>query len=273
MINKLAFIGAGSMAEAIIAGITRKGLVESDQIYVTNKSNKERLTKLGEKFQVQCLRDSEKVIEGADIIVLSMKPTDLTNAVHSIKNFIKPNQLVISVVAGISTKYISGLLNRDIPVIRAMPNTSASIGHSATAIAKGNNVTKRHLVMSETLFLSIGTTTIIDEEDMHIVTGISGSGPAYIYYLIEAMEQAAIESGLDPVVAKSLLTQTVIGAGKMLEQTDKKIATLRKNITSPAGTTEAGIKALAKFNFQEAVTECVYSARDRSIELGKELQK
>lgn len=269
MFSKIAFIGAGSMAEAIIAGITKQEVLQNDRIFVTNKNNQERLIKIHKEFNVQCLYDKNEVIRGAEVVILSMKPSDVTEAVQTIKPFMRPNQLVISVVAGVSTKYISELLGEAFPVIRAMPNTSASIGYSATAIAKGDNATNEHILMAEPLFQAIGMTTIVDEQDMHIVTGISGSGPAYIYYLVEAMEQAAIDSGLDRSVAKSLITQTVIGAGKMLEQTNEQTKTLRKNITSPAGTTEAGIKALTKYNFQEAVIECVYSARDRSIELGK----
>lgn len=268
MFNKISFIGAGSMAEAIIAGIINKNVLQRDQIYVTNKNNKERLTKLHNLFQINCSRNKKEVIEGADVIVLSMKPADVTEAIQSIKEYMNPDQLIISVVAGIVTDYISKLLDDKYSIIRAMPNTSASIGHSATAITKGKHATKEHLLLSEVLFKSIGTTTIIDEEDMHIVTGISGSGPAYIYYLVEAMEQAAIESGLHPTVAKYLIAQTVLGAGEMLKQTEEETNILRKNITSPAGTTEAGIKTLAKYNFQEAIVECVCNARDRSIELG-----
>lgn len=268
MFNKISFIGAGSMAEAIIAGIINKDVLQNNQIYVTNKNNEERLNRLHHQFKINCLSNKQEVVEGADVIVLSMKPDDITEAVQSIKKYMNRDQIVISVVAGISTDYIAQLLEGKYSIIRAMPNTSASIGYSATAITKGKNAAKEHLLLSEILFKSIGTTTIIEEEEMHIVTGISGSGPAYIYYLVEAMEQAAIEGGLHPTVAKSLITQTVLGAGEMLKQTEEETNVLRKNITSPAGTTEAGIKTLEKYNFQEAVVQCVHNARNRSIELG-----
>lgn len=271
MFSKIAFIGAGSMAEAIIAGILKQETLQPEQIFVTNKNNKERLAKLHEQYKVQCLHDKQAVIKNADVVILSMKPSDLTMAVQSIKQYIKPKQLVVSVVAGVSTKHIEELLSGEYAIIRTMPNTSASIGYSATAIAKGTYATEQHVVMGESLFQGIGTTETIDEKDMHIVTGISGSGPAYIYYLVEAMEAAALEAGLDPTVAKALLTQTVIGAGEMLKQTDKQTENLRKDITSPAGTTEAGIQTLASYHFQEAVIKCVHHARDRSIELGEKL--
>lgn len=269
MIKKIAFIGAGSMAEAIISGIVKAEIMKKGKIVATNKNNSERLERLEREYKIQPLMDKEEVMQGADIIILSTKPYDLKNAVASIKAYMKPNQLIISVIAGISTDHISDLIGSDVPVVRAMPNTSASIGHSATAISAGKYALDEHLGDAEALFNTIGTTTIVKEADMHIVTGISGSGPAYIYYLVEAMEKAAIESGLDENVAMDLITQTVVGAGEMLKTSGESAAVLRKKITSPAGTTQAGVEALQKNDFQRAVIDCVRSARDRSIELGK----
>ena len=271
MVNKIAFIGAGSMAEAIIAGIIKQNVLDSEQIVVTNKNNYDRLNHLQNKYDVTCLEDKAAVIAEADIIVLSMKPNDVKDAIQSIKHYIMPQQLIISVVAGVSTEMISNLIQKNVPVIRAMPNTSALIGSSATALTRGKFATNDHLKNAEKLFNTIGITTIIGEEDMHIVTGISGSGPAYVYYLVEAMEQAAIESGCDPAVAKALITQTIIGAGDMLKHSGQSAEDLRENITSPQGTTEAGLKTLASYKFHTAVKACVKSARDRSIELGKML--
>lgn len=269
MLNKIAFIGAGSMAEAIISGIISNDFIQADKIFVTNRANQERLTELHKQYQVQCSHDKEKVIENADIVVLSMKPADVKSAIDPIKAFIKPNQLIISVIAGISTDDLSTFIGKDLPIIRVMPNTSASIGFSATAIARGKGVTEKHIEITESLFQTIGTTVLIDEEDMHTVTAISGSGPAYVYYMVEAMEKAAIEAGLDQDIAKSLITQTILGAGKMLQHSGKSASTLREQITSPAGTTEAGIKTLAKYDFEKAIIECVKSASNRSVELGK----
>jgi len=269
MVNKIAFIGAGSMAEAIFSGIISSNFIQADKIFVTNRANQERLNELHKKYQVQCIHDKEKVIHNADVIVLSMKPTDVESAIVPIKKHIKSNQLIISVIAGISTDHLSELIGENSPIIRVMPNTSASIGFSATAIARGKEVTEEHIEITESLFQTIGTTVLIDEEDMHTVTAISGSGPAYVYYLVEAMEKAATEAGLDQDIAKSLITQTLLGAGKMLQHSGKSAQTLRENITSPAGTTEAGIKTLAKYDFEEAVIACVKSARNRSIELGE----
>lgn len=273
MLKKIAFIGAGSMSEAIIAGIIKSNFLNPAQVFVTNRTNKERLETLHKRYNVQVSHDQESVILGADIVVLSMKPADVTSAVDSIRKYIKPNQLIISVIAGISTSYLLTLFDQEVPVVRVMPNTSASIGFSATAIAGGKNVSDQQLTLSESLFKTIGTTKMIEEDDMHTVTGISGSGPAYVYYLVEAMEEAAIEAGLHKDVAQSLITQTIIGAGEMLKHSGKTAQTLRKEITSPSGTTEAGLKTLAAYDFKEAVIACVNSAKDRSKELGEKITK
>jgi pyrroline-5-carboxylate reductase len=269
MDKKVAFIGAGSMAEAIISGIIYKGILRSGQITVANKNNHERLKRLEEKYQVQRMEHKEKEVNKADIIVFSTKPYDLKEAVKRIKAYMRQEQLIISVIAGISTDEITALVEKDNPVIRAMPNTSASIGFSATALSAGNYASENHVNVAEELFAGIGTTAIVEEKDMHIVTGISGSGPAYFYYMVEAMEEAAIESGLNKETAKLLITQTIIGAGEMLKKSDAPADMLRKKIMSPAGTTEAGINTLEKNNFRQTVMECVKSARDRSMELGE----
>lgn len=267
--KKIAFIGAGSMAESIISGIISKQFINNKQVWVTNKDNAERLIEMEEKHGVSTSQDKEKVLSEAEIIILSTKPHDVASAIKSITPYLTESQLVLSVIAGVSTAQITEAIGKDVPVVRAMPNTSASIGYSATAITPGEYVSKADMAIAERLFTSIGTVNVVKEEQMHIVTGISGSGPAYIYYLVEAMEEAAIEEGLDAVVAKELITQTIIGAGMMLKTSDLPVDILRENVTSPKGTTEAGLKALAEHNFRESMIACVKSATNRSKELGK----
>lgn len=270
MFNKVAFIGAGSMAEAIISGMISTSFLQKEQIFVMNKNNQERLDRLYERYGIQCHCDKVEILNDADIIILSMKPHDVKAAIESIKDDIQDHQVIVSVVAGVSTDYMSTLIGKAIPVVRAMPNTSASIGFSATAITKGKDASEDHIQKVASLFNTIGTTSIVEEKDMHTVTGISGSGPAYFYYLVEAMETAAMEAGLDQHIAKSLITQTVIGAGEMLKHSGESAATLREKITSPNGTTQAGLETLKKHGFQKTIMACVKSAKERSIELGKE---
>ncbi|HLS60343.1 MAG TPA: pyrroline-5-carboxylate reductase [Virgibacillus sp.] len=269
MIGKIAIVGAGTMSEAIISGILNKEFLKEEEISVTNKNNQERLNLLQERYGIHSTHDKKETIQDADLIILSVKPYDIKETIDSIKEYIRPGQLIVSVVAGISTDYISELIGNETPVIRAMPNTSASIGMSATAITKGEYAVQRHLNMCEALFNTIGMTVVINEADMHAVTSVSGSGPAYVYYLVEALEKAAMQSGLDRDVAQALITQTIRGAGEMLQQSAKSAESLRKGVTSPAGTTEAAIETLDKQGFQGAVIAGVESARDRSAELGK----
>lgn len=261
-------MGAGSLAEAIIAGIVKAEIVNRGDIYVTNRSKKERLDYIRETYQVKCTEDKAEMFSGADIIILAVKPKDAVAALHALKEYVHGGQLIISVIAGLSTETMEKVLGEDIPVVRTMPNTSALIGQSATALAPGSNAEDTHLEIADELFQTVGMTKIVKESDIHTVTAISGSGPAFIYYFVEAMENAAEEFGLDKKTAGELIAQAVIGAGRMLQESGETSAVLRKNITSPGGTTQAGLEDLDRHQFQEMVKSCIRHARDRSIELG-----
>jgi pyrroline-5-carboxylate reductase len=270
MVKKVSFIGAGSMAEAIIAGMINTGYLKNKQIFVANKENDARLEELTNKYGIVCSKDKQEVIKGAEIVIFATKPYDLENAIVDAREYMTEDQLVISVIAGVSTDFITSSIGKDVAVIRSMPNTSATIGYSATAIAKGAFATDKDIILAETLFQAIGTVSVVEEDQMHVVTGISGSGPAYVYYLVEAMEKAAEAEGLDVATAKQLIAQTVIGAGNMLKNRTESAGVLRENVTSPNGTTAAGLQALADYRFLDAVEACVKSATNRSRELGKE---
>ncbi|MFD1416247.1 pyrroline-5-carboxylate reductase [Oceanobacillus jeddahense] len=267
MDKTIAFFGAGNLAEAIIAGITRTNVVTKEQVLVANRSDKARLDLIAEKYGVTCKRSKEEMVQEADIIILAMKPKDAGDYLNWLKDYIKPHHIVISVIAGLSIEQMEKTLGEDIPVIRTMPNTSALIGQSATAISKGSNVEPSQLYLAEELFQTVGTTKIVDEAHMHTITAIAGSGPAFFYYMVEAMENAAVEAGLDRDTALELLTQTVIGAGKMLESSGEDPEQLRINITSPSGTTEAGLNQLMENGFDKVIKACVEGARKRSVEI------
>ncbi len=269
MFDKIAFIGAGSMGEAIMSGLIAQQVVDRSQIYVTNKTDENRLKELQGKYHVHTSYNKEEVLKDASVVLLTMKPYDLDEALTSITSYVTEDQLIISVAAGQSISHIASLLPTENPIVRAMPNTSATIGLSATALSAGEHVREQEREMATKLFETIGHADWIDEEDMHIITSIAGSGPAYFYYLVEVMEEAAIEAGLDQDVASTFIRQTILGAGHMLQNDKTTAASLRKQITSPKGTTEAGIQALDTHKFAEAIHACVKGARDRSIELGK----
>lgn len=272
-IQNISFLGAGSIAEAIIAGLLDANVVKSEQITVSNRANETRLQELHTKYGVKGTHNKQELLAHADVIFLAMKPKDIAEAIVPLKDYITSNQLVISLLAGVSTHSITDLLQKNVPIIRAMPNTSAAILKSATAISPSVHATEQHIRIAKSLFETIGLVSIVAEDDMHAVTALSGSGPAYIYYVVEAMEEAAKQIGLDESVAKSLILQTMIGAAEMLKANTKHPSILRKEITSPGGTTEAGIEVLQSFDFQQALISCITAATKRSYDLGKTLEQ
>ncbi|MGO4888411.1 pyrroline-5-carboxylate reductase [Anaerobacillus sp. MEB173] len=267
--KRVAFIGGGSMAESIISGLLEHKLLNANQIVVTNRSNHSRLNELNKKYHIVATTNKQEALQKSDIVVLAMKPKDVVEGINLIREYTNENQLIVSVLAGISTEYLSDLLGHNAPVIRTMPNTSAAVGASATAIAPGKFATENHLQQVVSLFEAVGTATVVAEADLDAVTGLSGSGPAYIYYLAEAMEKAAEETGLEKGIAKELIVQTILGAAIRLQSSDEPTSVLYKQVMSPGGTTEAGFEVLKKYNFQEAMTECVKRATTRSKELGE----
>jgi pyrroline-5-carboxylate reductase len=266
--EKIVFIGAGAMAEAVMEGMLKTDKWQAQHLTIKNRSNKERLQELQFKYGVSLSINIEDTIEHADIIILAVKPKDASEAVKSLQPFIKKEQLIISVMAGISTSNITEWTKKENPVIRAMPNTSASIGYSATALSNGKFATDLHVKKAFELFETIGTVTHIAEDKLHIVTGLSGSGPAYIYYIAEAMQKAAEELSLSEEEARNLISQTLLGASLMLKTTAASPIELRKKVTSPGGTTEAGIGTLDQYKVQDAFLACIKKAVKRSEELG-----
>lgn len=270
-INKLTMIGAGNMAEALLQGMINNQLIQAEKIWVTNRSNEQKLQELKEKYAVNISYDQEKLLAGADVIILAMKPKDVARAMEQIRQYLTKDTLIISVLAGVPMESIETLAGQKLPVVRAMPNTSAAIGLSATGVAVNDIVTDGQKELIKTIFDTVGLTVFVKEEQLDAVTGVSGSGSAYVYYLAEAMEKGAVEIGLDPEIAKALVRQTLLGAANMLEQSGKSPEQLRKEVTSPGGTTEAGLKVLDAHQVNKAFAECIQTATSRSKEMGKDL--
>lgn len=265
--QKVVFIGAGSMAEALIQGWISKSVFPSSNIGVSNRSNIDRLNKLKEKYHVLPIVNKEELMN-ADLIVLAMKPKDIHNALSSISKYIRKDAAILSVVAGISISTIEELLGAR-PVARVMPNTSATIGMSASGISFNNQVSNSQKQLFMQMLEAIGIVIEVEEDQLHAVTALSGSGPAYIYYLLEAWEKIGTEFGLSQEVVRKLMVQTMAGCAAMIEQVKEEPYELRKKVTSPGGTTEAGINALENYHFKEAIYECIKSAEARSRELAE----
>lgn len=268
LMKKLVFVGAGSMAEAMISGIGASGLLPGKQIWATNKQDADRLRILEQKYGITTTYDLGQLFENADAIVLAMKPKDAAIAMEEIKHYLTEGMLVISVLAGVAIEAIEAAAEKSLAVTRAMPNTSAAIGKSATALAVNSHVSDAQRKLVQELFNTIGLTTFVEEHQLDAVTGLSGSGPAYIYYLVEAMEKSAAEIGLEKQTAKQLIIQTLLGAAEMLAKSDKEPAQLRFEVTSPGGTTEAGIKVLEQNGVQSAFVSCIKEATAQSKKLG-----
>ncbi|MEH7252282.1 pyrroline-5-carboxylate reductase [Neobacillus niacini] len=270
--KKLAIIGAGSMAEAFISGMLENSLIDRKNVWVTNNSNVDRLQKLQERYGVSTTYDLNELLAGADMVILSMKPKDVATAIHDIRDYLTEQMLVVSVLAGVSMSTIETLTRLPIAIVRAMPNTSAAVGKSATAVAVNERVTPQQIELMKNLFGTVGLTTFVEEEQLDAVTGLSGSGPAYIYYLIEAMEKSAVEVGLDKEMASELIVQTLIGAAEMVKNSAKSSEQLRRDVTSPGGTTEAGVKVLEEHQVQQAFISCIKAATAQSKKMGAALR-
>lgn len=265
--QKITFIGAGSIAEALIHGWIENKVVPCESIYISNRSNKERIQELTTKYGVQFLQNFTE-LQDADLIILAMKPKDARLAMDAIKPYISADTAVLSVLAGISIETIEEHLGSR-PVARVMPNTSATIGMSASGIAFNALVTDIQRKLYTQMLEAIGIVIEVEEDKLHAVTALSGSGPAYLYYLLEAFERVGAEFGLTKEIVRKLMVQTIAGSAEMINTVMEEPEVLRKKVTSPGGTTEAGIKALESMNFNEAISSCIRSAEKRSRELAK----
>ncbi|MRN53326.1 pyrroline-5-carboxylate reductase [Paenibacillus monticola] len=274
--HNIVFYGAGSMAEAIVRGMISRSVVSSDNIIMLNRSGSERLAELRSRYGVIGSNDSGQKTEylrNAPVIVLAMKPKDAAEALRSLGPILSANQLIVSVIAGLSIRTIQGLLGTQQPIVRTMPNTSSSIGLGATGISFSKQVDENGRRLALNIFEAVGLTTVIDEERMETLTGISGSGPAYIYYMMEAMIAAGIRGGLPVEQSTELTVQTVLGAARMVQQTGETPAALRKKVTSPNGSTQAALEVLDKGEFFETVIAAVNRCAERSREMGVALEQ
>ncbi|MFJ7666212.1 pyrroline-5-carboxylate reductase [Lysinibacillus sp. NPDC097195] len=260
--KKIVFIGAGSMAEALMQGWIKQEVLKAQEIYVTNRSDKKRLQYLHETYGIHCHFD-DVVYQQADLIILAIKPKDAITAMQELKSKITEQTAILSILAGIAIGTITEQLGIR-PVARVMPNTSATIGMSASGIAFNAQVSARQRAMFLQLLEAVGSVIEVEEDQLHAVTALSGSGPAYIYYLMEAFERVGMEVGLTKDTVRLLMTQTLAGTAEMLKQSIDEPDVLRKKVTSPGGTTEAGIKALEQHQFNQAIEACIKEAEARS---------
>lgn len=254
------------MAEAIVRGLLRAGRVPRD-IRAADPSQERRalFASLGVTV-VERIAD----LVGSDVLLLSVKPQVMGDVLRELRDVASTDTLIVSIAAGISTARIERALG-ELPfrVVRTMPNTPLLVGEGAVAIAPGRHATAEDLAIARGLFESSAVVVEVREELMEAVTAVSGSGPAYVFFLLEQMTSAGIELGLDPATAEKLARQTVAGAGKMLSQSSEPAHELRRRVTSPGGTTQAAIESLERHDWPAITRAAIAAARDRGRELGK----
>ncbi len=268
--SKIGFIGSGNMAEALIKGIINAKLCKPENILISD-IRAERLKMLSEKYAVTAVESNDGLAAEVDILVLSVKPQNMTEALQSIKDAFNKDTLFISIAAGIKTANITTILG-DVAIVRVMPNTPALIGEGASALF-ANEAAKPVLEKAMTIFSAVGNAIVVEDEGLiDAVTAVSGSGPAYYFLLTEEIIKAAVELGLPEDVAKDLVLQTAKGAALLAVERDKQGETpaeLRRKVTSPGGTTEAALKVFTEGNFGPLISAGIKRARDRSRELSK----
>jgi pyrroline-5-carboxylate reductase len=263
---KIAFIGGGNMAEAMISSILKNNLASAKDVTVSDV-DANKLKNLVQKYKLNELKDNLLAVEGKDVIILAVKPQVLAAVVPDLKGKLKPNQLVISILAGKSIKTIGEGLDHNC-IVRSMPNTPAQIGEGMTVWTATSEVTEAQKQMASKLLGAMGTEIFVaDEKYLDMATAVSGSGPAYVFLFVESMTAAAVKLGWTPEIAQKLVMQTLLGAGDLLQKSGKSPQELRRMVTSPGGTTAEAIAAFEKGGFAELVEKAVFAAYDKAKQL------
>src|SRR3990167_10679509 len=269
--TRIAFIGAGNMAASLIGGLRAKGL-DAAQIRASDPGAETR-AKVQAEHGVEVFADNADAIQDADVVVLAVKPQAMKAVCEAIRPSLKPNQLVVSIAAGITCASMNNWLGAQ-PIVRCMPNTPALLRQGVSGLFATAQVTADQRQQAEELLSAVGIALWLNEEQqLDAVTAVSGSGPAYFFLLIEAMTAAGVKLGLPADIAAQLTVQTALGAAHMAVASDVDAAELRRRVTAPAGTTEAAIKSFQAGGFAELVKQALSAAAKRSAELAEQLGK
>lgn len=267
MADRLAVIGGGAMGSAFAAGVVRAGLFAPGDVVVSDV-DEAKLAALASTLGVGVTADNAEAAKAAGVVMIAVKPAIVPEVIRRISPAAGTGMLVISIAAGVKLASIEAGLPAGAPVIRAMPNTPCLIGAGATAFSRGSCAAEEHAGRAKTIFDAVGISVEVPEKMLDAVTGLSGSGPAYVYLMIEALSDAGVRVGLPRDVALRLASQTTLGAARMVIETQEHPARLRDQVTSPGGTTIAGLDSLERAGFRLALMEAVKAATRRSEELG-----
>jgi pyrroline-5-carboxylate reductase len=263
-VSTTAIIGAGVMGETLLSGLIRAGRPVAELLVGEKRS--ERARELEEKYAVVVVPNVEAT-ERADVVALVVKPQDMGAVLDEIAPVVRPGQLVVSLAAGITTAFLESRLPDGVPVVRVMPNTPALVDEGMAAIAAGSHCDDEHLAIAEALLGSTGRVLRVPEKQMDAVTAISGTGPAYVFFVVESMIEAGVHLGLPRATATELVVQTLVGSAKMLRETGTHPTVLREQVTSPGGTTAAALRELEIHKVRAAFLAAMEAARNRSADL------
>ncbi len=266
--KKIVFLGAGNMAEALVKGLLASGTAVESEILCA-EPRAERREELRKRYRVEVTGDNLAAAEQGDIILLSVKPQTMDSLLEEIAAAIDHRKLVVSIAAGVPIAAIAGKLGAGVRIVRTMPNTPALVGAGATALARGAHATDEDLTQALSLFEAVGTAVVVDEPLLDAVTGLSGSGPAFVFLAIEALADGGVKVGLARPIAMALAAQTVMGAAKLVLESGDHPGRLKDQVTSPGGTAIAGVHALEQNAFRSALIAAVEVATRRSKELGQ----
>jgi pyrroline-5-carboxylate reductase len=264
--KRVAVLGAGKMGGILVKALLEKGLL-SPNLTTATVQHEERAKSLSQKLGIPVSTDNTAAARDADIIFVCVKPQAVQGVMEEIRPQIRPEQLVISVAASVPTSHIENALGQSVPVVRAMPNTPCVIGHGMTALCKGKYAGTSHLEIACELFNVVGRTVVVDEKHMDAVTGLSASGPAYIYIILESLAEAGVKVGLPRDVATLLAAQTALGAAGVVLETGDHPALLKDAVTTPAGCTIDGILELEEGKLRVTLIKAVVKAAQRAKEL------
>jgi pyrroline-5-carboxylate reductase len=265
--KRLGVIGPGNMAEALIRGMIDGGHLSANSIELAGPTLA-RLATLSHKYGVTTTSDNIACAANADVLLLSVKPQILQRVVQQVADHVRPETLIISIAAGVDTAHLQTLLGSGARIIRAMPNTPALVNAGATAISAGQHATSADIALAKAMFDAVGITVVLDESQLDAVTGLSGSGPAYIFLILEALADAGVKVGLSRKHAQLLAAQTVMGSAKLLIDTDEHPGKLKDMVTSPGGTAIAGLHTLEQGGLRTTLINAVETATKRARELG-----
>ncbi|MGD9528864.1 pyrroline-5-carboxylate reductase [Pseudonocardia sp.] len=264
--TRIAVLGAGKIGEALLAGLLAAGRAPADLVF--SERHPERAAELTARLGVPSADIATAVAE-AEMVVVAVKPQDIAPVLDELAASLKPATAVVSLCAGLPTSRFEAVLPTGTSVVRVMPNTPMLVGEAMSAVSPGTHATEEHLIAVEKMLGAVGRVVRVPETQQDAVTALSGSGPAYFFFLVEAMIDAGILLGLPRAVAADLIVQSAFGAARMLRESSDHPVILREAVTSPAGTTIAAIRELERHGVRAALIDAIEAARDRSVELGR----